>query len=575
MIPWIARTQLPGSSFGSLGLTVWFRPDAPSLIGGFHTLTPPPGVVPIDTPVSWANYRGESLLETGGSSENMVVTGDFGYWKQGIRPPVNPPTGTLGGAGWTASLIAAFTWYDEKTAEHSALSESSVIFAAANQALTITNANIVPTNPRVTHIGIWLSVDGNLFRLAALRQIGVAGSITLPSTIGELGEAFVEDFDVFPRCKFNVIWHDRQVMAGDDQNPNIIYFSLIGLPERRALFSIPTKSGQPVTGLFVVNDQLIVGCPFASERVSGYTEDDLGIEIAQPQIGLLSNGGVQVIHGYAWVPTHLGWYVTDGAAWYFMSLDIDSVFIREYEAHRFNYEGMWSVHDPNTRVYVAGVGTHTDTAEADTRWIADYKPTIPLAGGGMQQPNWMYDTSARPYYCGAALALPRSRRADVFFGGPDGFIYKQDSTLNNDDSADTNLKTMHIISATEYMGDCGGDLAHGKEVTDVQFYLRAEFSAWEGRIHAGDAEPYPQAIPSFDTGIIPASFAEILTPDNVLHTMQPEWTHRFPTPQLVGQGFQFELLVPSADPDVEFAGYDLNWHDGPYDRFSAVDTPQE
>ena len=565
-MPWLARTQYvdAGLGFGSTGKTFWFRPDANSILNGFHELIPPGTIRPIATPTSWATYT-DALLETGGSTENMVVTGDFAYWQQGIRAPITPPTATLGGAGWTADLIVYFGWYDEATDEDSALSEGSATLVAANQAVTVTNCNLVPPNPRVTHLRIWLSIDGNLPRLAATRQIGAPASITLPSTIAELGQAFTEDFDLFPRCKYNVTWHDRQVMAGDDRNPNLIYVSLIGLPERRALFSLPTKTRQKVIGLFVVNDQLIVLCPFASERISGYTEDDLAIEIAQPQIGGICNGGVQVIHGYAWVPTQLGWYVTDGAGWYFMSMDIDSVFIEQYALRRANYEAMWSVHDPNTRVYVAGVGLHSDTNNLDTRWVADYKPTIPLAGGGMQQPNWMYDTCGRGLYCGAVLAVPGASRQDVYFGG-NGFIYKQDVNQGTNDGGDVNNKTSHFISATEYMGDCGGDLAHGKEVTEVNLYVRSENNAWFCAVYGGDAEPYPQLVPSFESGTIAAS--QTYSGDNYL--MQPQWTHRFPTPQVVGQGFAVEIVVAAALDDFEIAGYEMEWHDGPFDRFPVA-----
>lgn len=568
-MPWLARTQRSGTDFGSLGKTFWFRPDANTTVNGFHEVIPPTDIFPINTPVTFANYGGNVLLETGGSIENMIFTGDFKYWKQGIRKPTAPPTGTLGGTGWTATLVAYFTWYDALTAEHSELSDGSEEFTAANQALTVTNSNMVPTNPRITHIAVWLSVDGNLPRLAALREIGVGANITLPSTVDELGEAWTEDFEVFPRCKYNIIWHDRQVMAGDDQNPSTIYVSLIGLPERKSLFELKTKTGQPVTGLFVVNDQLIVTTNFASERMSGYTEDDLAIEIAYPEVGCISNGGVQVIHGYAWVPTHLGWYVTDGASWYHMALDIDSVYIREYASKQQPYERMWSVHDPVTRVYVAGVGLHDDLAGKDVRWIADYKPSLPAAGGGLAQPNWMYDTAIRDYHCGAALALPRSRRKDVYFGGPDGYIYKQSDENNNDDFGDAWLKTMHYVGPGEYMEDCGGDPAHGKELTEANYYLKAELSAWQGRIHAGDAEPYPCFDPPFDTGVVPASQVT-LNIAHQLYLMQPEWTHWFPMHQVVGQGFQVELLVPSADPDTEFAGYELAWKAGVYDRLVQI-----
>lgn len=532
----------------------------------FHELVPPATIYAINSRPSWATY-GDRLLEVGGSTENMVVTGDYRYWKQGIRPPKMVPAVTLAGTGWTADLIVYFTLYDEESDERSALSAASATTSAVNQAITVTNLDDV-SDPlgRATHAEAWLSVDGSLPRLAVQRQIGMVGDVTLPSTLGELGETFAEDFDLFARCRYNVAWHDRQVMSGDDENPNLIYVSLIGLPERRALFSLPTKTRQRVTGLFVVNDQLIVGCQFAQERMHGYTEDDLAIEIAQPNIGLVSHHSVYVHDGYAWFMSQRGWYLTDGSAWFYMGKDVEQKFAAEYEANRVDYEQGFAAFDPKSKVYLAGVGTsHSDLAGLDLQWAADVKPVVPQEGGGMAQPNWSYDVSTRRYHCGAVLAIPGSKRQDLFLGGPAGIIYKSVPDAI-DDAGDTNQKAFYVVHATEYFGDCGGDLAHGKEVTEVDFFLKSELNGWDGVVYAGDAEPFPQLRPSFETGTIAASYLEIDT-----EAMQPQWTHRFPTQQLVGQGFQVEITAVAPDDDFEYAGYSMEWKEGIYDRSAAVD----
>jgi len=563
----LSRTQKPGTTFGSEGKTFWFRPDADVLID-FNELTPPSGVYPIDQRPSWATY-GDRLLEVGGSTENLVVTGDYKYWKQGIRPPKVVPEVTLTGTGWTAELIVYYTLYDAESDERSALSAPSATQSASNQGIRADNMDdVADALGRATHVEAWLSVDGGLPRLAVQREIGMTGNVTLPDSLGELGESFTEEFELFPRCRYNVIWHDRQIMSGDDENPNRIYVSLIGLPERRALFSLDTKTRQPVTGLFVVNDQLIVGCPFAQERMHGYTEDDLGIEIAQPNIGLVSHWSVQVIHGYAWFLSQIGWYVTDGSAWFFVSKDIDTKLAAEYETDRVQYEDTWSVYDPKSHVYIADAGTnHSSFTGQSVRWAADYKPVLPAVGGGMGQPNWSYDVSTRIYNCGAVMAVPGSKRHDVFFGGPNGIIYKQ-IPENETDAGDSYNKLFHVIHATEYFGDCGGDLAHGKEITEVDFFVRSEFSQWEGAVYSGDAEPYPQATPAFETGTVAAS--ELIIEDDFIYTMQPQWTHRYPTVQLPGQGFQVEIVATAPTDDFEYAGYAMEWKEGIYDRTPAL-----
>jgi hypothetical protein len=150
------------------------------------------------------------------------------------------------------------------------------------------------------------------------------------------------------------------------------------------------------------------------------------------------------------------------------------------------------------------------------------------------------------------MAIPGSKRQDVFFGGPDGIIYKQGIGLQSD-AADSYQKVFHVIHATEYFGDCGGDLAHGKEITEIDFFVRAESSSWEGAIYSGDAEPYPQATPSFETGTVAASEL-VISEDGFDYTMQPQWTHRYPTVQLPGQGFQVEIVAALPEDDFEYAG---------------------
>lgn len=568
---WLARTVQPGT-FGIAGKTLWARPQ--EMISGFvgqlafQEMVPPTGIFPVDARPSWATYD-ESLLETGGSTLNMVITGHFNYWSQGIRAPTIKPAAALTGTGWTAVLLVYVSIFDELTNERSPLSVASDALTAANQGIKLTNVASIQLPDRATHIEAWLSVDGSVPRLAGQRQIGFTGDWILPSQLGDLGEAFTENFDLFPRCKYNVAWHDRQVMAGDDLNPNLIYFSLIGLPERYSLLSIETKTRQPVTALFVVNEQLIVCTQFAWERVTGFTEDDLGIDIFEPNISCISHHGIVKTHNLAWVPSMLGFHVTDGASQYFVAHDIDVTFVAEYEANRSNYEDMWAVHDPNTRVYQAYVGPASDTNNRNTWWVADYKPILSQVGGsGAAQPNWMYDSITRSMTCGALLALPRSHRQDVFFGDSTGMIYFSDP-FSTTDFLDTNLKTAHFISSTEYMGDLGGDLMHGKEVTELQIFMTAERNAWSVALHAGDAEPFPQDPPCYSADIA-ASFKQI-TIGPTTYTFQAKATHYFPIlTRNAGQGYMVEIVIPSADVSTKLAGYAMDWHEGSYDRYAST-----
>jgi hypothetical protein len=39
---------------------------------------------------------------------------------------------------------------------------------------------------------------------------------------------------------------------------------------------------------------------------------------------------------------------------------------------------------------------------------------------------------------------------------------------------------------------------------------------------------------------------------------------------VVGQGFAVEIVVAAALDDFEIAGYEMEWHDGPFDRLPVA-----
>jgi hypothetical protein len=211
---------------------------------------------------------------------------------------------------------------------------------------------------RATHIRIWYSVDGGLPRVAEQRQVGCTAVTPAIETIGDLGEPFTEDFTRFPRCKYAVVYHDRLYMAGDEQNPNIIYCSLIGLPERMSTLSLKTKNGKDVVGLYVVKDELLVGTGFSHDRIQGYTEDDISIDTVEPELGLTCHFGVQIIHGNAFVPTQFGPYLCTGSSFFPLNGDIRTVWTKDYENRPQAYEDTFSFHDPVRHVYGFWLGEH-------------------------------------------------------------------------------------------------------------------------------------------------------------------------------------------------------------------------
>lgn len=559
-MPLIATTKT-GATFGIAGKIFWAS-EAFAAATDFKEIELPDDVEAVDLRESFASYDGE-LLIVGGHTSNLVVTADWKCWRQGISPPAVVPTVTASGTGLTADVICYLSWYDEETEERSALSAPSDTISLSNQGLAWASLPTDPQNARVTHLEGWRSVDGSLPRLVWQRQVGVT-SVTEAVAVGDLGEAFAEEFEVFPRCRYNATWHGRQVMAGDDDNPDTLYLSLIDRPERCSSLTLKTRTRQPIVGLAVVNDTLLVFCPFATEVVRGYTEDDLSIDIIQPQIGLLSHHATAQVHGRLVVPTHLGPYLTDGSSWVFIGGDIQTPWIEQAPTY---YEA-WSCHNPIDRTWEMYVGERTPrgpySGSMFTYWAADYTPVVPQEGGGYGQPNWAYRTEAVEFYSAATFTTPGGRAPRLLRGGTDGGIYE-------DTHASPVLEETVILTSWSALNDVGGDIAHGKRFTELDLFVEAEDFDWTVNVFAGDESvgEYLPTTPSAATDVKIPMFTRAVSASAQSTSAFPVTTyyakktvHHFPMPQVVGRGICVELK----GRDLRFRGWQVLWKEGPATR---------
>lgn len=580
-MPWLVGTV---KDAGSLGVTGTLRHVTPTTStrdpSEFFEMPLPETVSIMDERWSTGDYGGQKYL-VGGGTENVVITKDWKVWIQGIRPPTSvPDVALVAGPGITSDNICYLAFYDINTDEWSDLSVGTPTLSAANQQLEWTLTDVEIINPRVTHIGLFRSTDGSLPRLVMIRQVGVT-VVTEATALGDLGFAVTDSWDRFERCRYNEVWHDRQVMSGDDQHPTAIYLSLVGFPERQSSLSLSTKSGQKVVGLVVVRDTLVVLCQRASEIISGYTEDDLSIEIAQSQIGCVSHHGVVVIHGMAWIPTHLGYYLCDGAGWFFGMKDVSNRWIREYKTFPNNYERMWAVHDPVRQALKAYVGDHVDVG-ASTYWIASYPDTLSILGGTYGQPKWSYDSSERGYSAAGVLGVPGSSRVDLFTGTDaiTSIVYRENDATDLTDDDDVELRTADWYTGAMTFGEEGGHGAKGKLFTDLTVWINANNCAFRVRAYGGG-----------DTAVVfdpqfnkeePASFKQTITcvPDDInpndsfltTTTYEPRARHHFTPAQLVGEALTVRITVVSPTPEVRFSGLGIGWRDGHETRNSLSVT---
>lgn len=490
-MPWLFQTTEPQLDFGVISKAWWRRPNFIPDSEPFIEITVPSDAAGVDEIATDFEHEGTRYV-TGGWSQNMVFTRDLDLWSQGIEAPVEIPSVSTSGTGITAVVICYWAYADDKTQERSPLSAGTQL-NLANQGVAWTNFP-VSKNPRVTHLELWRSVDGSLPRLVLRRQIGLSGTLVENADAGDLGEAFTEDFQRFPRCRVNAFYHDRQFMAGYEKDRTVLYCSLINFPERMSSIDIRTKNGEPIIGLKVVNDYLLVLCAFSAYTVTGFTEDDIAITVAKTDIGVIGPNAMCMVHGNLELYSHLGPYRTDGASWFYIGRDIQPRFVQEYrittqvvDAHLLpsgsnlrNYEGAWAVNNANGYCTQLYVNKHSDTRSFFTFWVGHYEGSGPAADGSYTPPLWSYDTAENDYTCGAVMTIPGSHQQELLFAttfqGQGAYLLRQNVGSIADNRGSSQAPTDHdsigllLRTGAEFHEDIGGDIAHGKRFTDLDVY---------------------------------------------------------------------------------------------------------
>lgn len=172
---------------------------------------------------------------------------------------------------------------------------------------------------RATHCELWLSVAGGLPRLVMRVPQGTTSVVESTAT-GDLGESFFGAFERFPRCAMNAIWNDRQLMAGDPDNPDTVYMSELFLPERWAGLTFRTRDGAPVTGILPLRDFCLVFSRDKTYMLQGYTENDFTFQMVEQSLGSIGHRCNAVVHGAGYIWTEKGPYMYNGS-WHPLSPD--------------------------------------------------------------------------------------------------------------------------------------------------------------------------------------------------------------------------------------------------------------
>lgn len=519
----LAQTSLAGGSFGSSGQLTSIRPEA-GLLSQTKALDLPSGLAMLATRMSWATYRSRAY-GVGGGSDNVVIDEHFRCMRQGILPMVEVPTLTAAaGPGPSGDCVVAVAGYDQLADEWSPLSGLSNEVTLNNQSRT--TGNIQATwESRVSHVGIWVSMDGSSFRLATKRQVGVT-SVTENVATLRLGDAFFAEFERMPFGRYNAIYHERQFVAGDYLAPDTLYASALFFPERWESLSFQTRNGEPIIGLLPCRDILLVGTPFTIYRLRGYKEDDMSMEPIDFDMGMVNHFSGQVARGDGVFVNNKGWWRYNGA-FHNIIQDNEQAWIDFYASNREQVEAGFGLYDPSDYTYTFYVTGEIDTLTLPEKWslpptsegvgtassydlvttmlgtlgiVAGMRPALPEVSGSFTQPDYSLDTYGRKISAGAAYSYPGARRQDVLLGSCDGKLREKDSTDDDDDS-DTGYsngiaKRAWIRTPAYNFGDPGGDIAEGKELFRAWTYMHSRNGkAWTLYVKPGDEEAWQMFLP--------------------------------------------------------------------------------
>lgn len=425
---------------------------------------------------------------------------------------------------------------------------------------------VAKTVSRVSHVELWLSVNGSLPRFVMRVRIGTTSVSEATATLA-LGEAETKSFTALPYGSMNCFYNDRQFISGFECHPDTIYASAIEFPERHEGLIFRTPYGEPVVGLIRYRDYMIVLCPDSSYKIQGYSEDDYTRTVLDSNIGGLGHRGNIVTDRFAVVPGRKGVMVFNGA--FHPSIPTRrSEWGDNYIASKRAFEEGFGAVNPNDETYqFYPFFTALPQFSPSSVFVGDYTSVESAAGGSVSAIEWTTDSHYLPlpanfggYTTFAAyLSIAGNRIGKFYRGSNDGDIWEEDTAGTVAFHLDS-----YVVPAHYLFGDPGGsrDL-EGHKLKRVFHYVRSEQSAWKYECWPGDEYAYPQDIdapnqanladPTFSDGFIATLHTKLIGTDDA--TMSAKVTHES-KPDKDGRGFT-NAYVFTAPLNVVFVGFTM------------------
>jgi hypothetical protein len=523
------------ATVGVSGKLWWLRPIADSAgaaLSEFKEMPFPSGTQAVARRPSWAPHSilGRSrMYGVGAWTANILIDEYFRLLRQGIPAPnVVPALTAVAGPGVTGAAVPYLRFLDSRSGRVGPLSAAGASVALTNQKRqwgTFGGGNL-PTSSLDSSVDMLqglVSMDGALARVAWTRQLGVTSVTEAVATLA-LGEAApATNFTELPYGIYNVVYHDRQAVLGNDREPGSLFLSALGYLERYEGLKFTTQ-GEPFTGAFPdgEGDTLFAGSRDRIYKLTGFTEGDFVWQVERPDMGLINHHGVAFADKKVIVPTTVGMYLYAGG-WTPIMGDRQTEWAREYKLWRDDYEAAFGFYDPERLVYTFGPVRHSKLrnltgGDAWVEWVLNCEDLSPGQGGGFRG-DWANDVQARKKTSKAVFFLPGSAQPEIVSGNEDGFLRLENQDDDDDDDGDAYLKRM-IVEPASLMPDVGGSPMDGFTFQKLWSYMQSELSSWIAEIRAGSRKARLRLNPDFSDTTAASAAGTAEAQERELHVLE-------------------------------------------------------
>jgi hypothetical protein len=543
--------------------------------------TIPPEVKALDRKPQLLKYR--KRIYNIGQFSRMLMRDEYGKLRAGgVRGPKGTPvlaagSGTGGSAGIMIGYQTFATRYGSVKVAESNPSPGSAPFTSTETGRAWSGLDNAPDDPHVTHSRLYVSVDGEVPALAAEialphgttydeNKLTAALGECLPVRTGPTGGVELDPYarGVPPYTMYAEEYHDAFFYAGDPAYPERIYPSRLFEPEavnttpvtvygRTEYPWLSTTDGMPVTGIKRQGDELVVGTLRGIDVIQGYSHGDYRIFRVSNYWGVLSHFSMRRCGplGSLFFAAPQGVTLYNAGAFKFAGEKIQSWWRENFRLYPEVFENSYGAEDRYWRCYKLLLPQF----EGYSLYL-----NLDYFSAEREQPIWVMDRRNRNDQCTVELLVDNSASYyDLYTGGCDGYVRKENIMDDADDDGDTYQKKLTVTFPHRYVAGQDGDDAHGRTYNGLDLFVKHDTNTMTISLWAGDDDAPSAVAPQWAKDSV-ATAAPV--GDRALVKKTSE--RHVPT-DLSGKGVTLRLEV-TAPLSVEIRGYSIDHIPGPQSR---------